>query len=453
MAKNSRVWEPWEDDRIMNSEASSKTLSEVLDRSIQAIENRRSKLRRMYFMSAEEQQQIFNLTKARLEKSKDIQFRLDELTAGHNFSPQQLLILKTALRDNLDIRPIINEEYTPSQLRELYLCLKSGIDISWATPKYDAKQIVELRLGLEHNVDVSWYTNPAFSCEAMRQIRYGLEANLEVQYYASTAYNCLQMLQLREALREHLPIWKIASPAYSAEQMKVLRKALKSGMDITTFSDPKLSSTQMNSLYKALFEKFRAVYPTARQTPKPVGVSLKDLDEKGEPFVIHCKLQSHAEELLKQLEDLGYSWGVLSTRNGSLGGMCFYCSPDKKRLHTNQNKPKDGSQITYMALKENCAQYIKDGLIDEDENWISCTQKSPDRAGLYVCLERDKATKVIQERMLELRRDERGKLHFLTDGTVIAWKPHVSRKEMPYHFKKTKTEQADEVLTATPLTI
>lgn len=449
MGKNSRIWEQWEDDRIMNSEEPSKVLSELLDRSVHAIEARRSKLRRMYFMSPEEQQQIYDLTKARLEKSKDIQLKLEELTTGHDFCPQQLLILKTALRDSLDIRPIINENYTPSQLRELYLCLKSGIDISWATPNYDAKQIVEFRLGLEHKVNISWYTNPAFSCEAMRQIRYGLENNLEIQYYASTAYNCLQMQQLREALKEHLPIWKIASPAYSAEQMKVLRKAIKNGVDITSFANPKLSPTQMNAQHKALFDKFRAVYPTARHIIKSSGVSLKDLDEKGAPFVIHCKLHVHAEELLEKLKELGYTWEHLNMRNGSFGGMYFYCNPKEKTLYSNQNKPKDGSQITYLSLEDNNSE------INEEEEWISCSQDTPKRVGLYVCLERNKGTREIQERMLELCRDESGKLYFLTEGTVIAWRPHVSREEMPYHFKKAKEEPSEEpsVLPLTPLTI
>lgn len=436
-AKTHRVWTPEEDFLILNSSASAKELAAVLGRTVNAVFTRRAKLRKETLKSQPEIQESLDKQHrwraAHEERARNIQ----ELTAGRGYTQEQVKSLMAADKDGLDIAPMLNPAFDAKQLREITSGLKSGIDVGlYADPKYDHGQMVEIRLGLEHGINTEWYENPAFSCAAMRQIRYGLECGLAVQYYANPCYTCNQMEQLRQALRERLPVWKIANPAYTWEQMKVLRSALNSNIDITTFANPAIPAAEMKRRFRALQDKYRAVYLTRSERPKPSGKSLVGLDSIGEPFVIHCRSDAHAKEFLKRLEDLGYSWGALKMKSpGTLAGLYFQCFPKEKRVRSNQNKPKNGDFTTYLALKENAA--IIEAALPDTENWVSCTQSPPPSAGLYLCLVRDMQTGVIQERMLEYRRTPEGQLRFLKEPneSVLTWKPHIS-KEKRYQIER-----------------
>ena len=448
MSKNSKVWTQEEDNFLMIAKQgglSSTDIAKALNRSICALETRYSKLNRQKYLSEEEVLLAIEDNKRKLKTDKEIQLRLEELTKGEDYSPQQLLIIKDTLRANLNPRYLLNPQLLPSQMKEIFLGLRADVDVAlYASVVYDCKQMTELRLGLEHHVDISWYTNPQLSCEAMRQIRYGLETKLEVQYYASPMYNCWQMLQIREALKDRLPVWKLANPAYDPEQMKILRMALKSRLDISSFADPSIPADKMKKMYFAIRDKYRGVYPVNFRGPVTNGESLSDLNDKNELFVVHCKANENSEEFLQKMEDLGYQWGHLKTNSsGTLASMYFYCDPKKKHLYSDQNKPKDGKYFAYLSLRDD-ALGIKEADPPEDENWVACSYLKPDRVGFYVCLVRNRETNEVSERMIDYRRNLNGQLKWKTEDTVLAWRPHVSRAERYGEKDTPKTQEKEQ---------
>lgn len=447
MAKTHRAWTPEEDYIVMNSTASVKEIAAVLGRTVAAVYTRRAKLTREQMKSPQERQASIDKQHENMRIHKERVQTLMEATEGMNFTPEQISYIKIAIKKKLDIRPMLNPAFNPFQMKEIAIGLRSGVDVSvYADPKYNSAQMSEIRLGMEHGVNTEWFQNPAFSCDAMRQIRYGLETGLAVQYYANPCYTCDQMKQLREALRERLPVWKLANPAYQWEQMYILRRALRSDIDISTFSDPSLSAKEMEKRFIVLRDKFRAVYLTRSERPKPSNRSLEDLDYLEEPFIIHCRSDAHARELLKRLEMLGYSWGNLKANSsGTYSSVYFQCFPKEKRVRSNPNKPKNGDFITYLALKENMV--VIDAALPEMENWVSLSQGPPSSAGIYRCLVRDTQTSIIQERMLEYSRNTEGKLRFLLqeNETVLTWMPHVARQQRYQKLKQAQTEAQESI--------
>lgn len=446
MAKN-RIWTPEEDYLLLHSTATNKELAAVLGRTVAAVTTRKAVLRREQFKSPTERQTAIDLQHENMRKHRERTQTLLDAIEGMDFSPEQISYLRDAVNDGLNILPMANPAFSTKQMKEIAIGLRSGVDVSaYAKTDYNEAQMAELRLGLEHRVCIDWYTNREFSCEAMRQIRLGLEAGLDVQYYANPHYTCDQMRQLREALRERLLIWKLANPDYSWKQMYLLRRALRSNLDISTFSDPSLSEQEMERRFLKLRDKIRAVYPTRSERPKPSNRSLEELDELNEPFVIHCRSEAHAKELLKRLETLGYSWGNLKTNSrGGYSSVYFQCFPKEKRVRSDQNKPKNGDFITYLALKENMA--VIDAVLPEMENWIPLAQGAPPSAGIYKCLVRDRRNGAIQERMIEYSRNTEGKLKFLSEENelILTWMPHVSRVQRYQKMKEAKAQAQENI--------
>ena len=434
MSKNAKKWEVWEDNLILTSKVPTKTLMEVLNRSYDAISTRKTLLKRRYFMEQEERERNIENFFRNQARSLEVQEELERRTAGLNFSPQCRNILQLAIKDSLNIDLLLNPEYKAAQLKELYFCLKAGVDISFATPDYNEKQITEIRLGRQHSIDTSAYEDPNYCFEAMRQIRYGLEAGLSVDVYASHDYHYAKMHILRDCLRNRIPTKVIANPAYSVLRMKIMRSAVKAGLDTTTFEDPNIPDTEAKRIFQDLYAKFRAIYPVLSKIPKREHFSLDNLHDAGEPFVVHCNIHSLAVEFLNEMKNLGYSWDkIVAKKPNSLGGLCFYCNPKEKTLYANQNKPKGDCFVSYASIKENDSPLRKD-------NWIPYDQAPPRKRGMYLCLVKDKESGEVKERFLEYEPGERLNRRFRVDGTVLSWKPHFTREELSSRKKSYPDE-------------
>lgn len=428
MSKNARKWEEWEDNIILTSKASIQTLTEVINRSYDAIASRRTVLRRRYDLTSEEIGDVQEHVVKIKNKSITLSQEFLQLTEGMSFTPQSLYILATAYKQGFDITDLLNPDYETSQIKELFLCLKEGIDISWMNG-HNAKQIVEIRLGKMHGIDTSWYEDPRYDFNCMRQLRYGLEAKLPVQVYASFDYTSGHMNVLRDCLRNRIPTETIKNPKYSVFRMKIMRSAVKAGLDTTTFEDPDIPDSRAKEMYKNLSEKFRAVYPTLSKIPKLEHFSLQNLHDAGEPFVVHCGWHDLAKEFLNEMKDLGYSWDKINNVSRLLGGLCFYCNPKEKTLYANQNKPKGDCFVSYASIK-----YKQSPLRRDD--WVSCEEELPPQSGMFLCMVRNENTGETKERFIEFDRQRR----FRVEGTVLSWKPHFTREELST-YKKNYPEE------------
>lgn len=428
MSKNARIWEPWEDEIILTSKVPIKTLVDVLNRSYDAISTRKALLRRRHLCTKLEIEQQAHEEKRRQRRASALEKELQKKTEGLDFSAQKLYILKQLLKGGFNIDPLLNPKYSLAQLKELDACIRAKIDISWMTT-HNPQQIVEIRLGKQHGVDTSCYENPAFCAECMRQIRYGLEAKLPVQVYASLFYNCGQMHILRDCLRNRIPTKIIANPKYSVLRMKIIRSAVKAGLDTTTFEDPNIPDAQAKAIYTDLYNKYRAVYPTLSKIPKLEKFNLENLDDAGEPFVVHCGLHEYALEFLDEMKNLGYSWNkIISKPNGKLGGLSFYCNPKERTLYADQNRPKGDCFVSYASIKHKQSPLRR-------EDWVSCSKELPKYSGMFLCMVQNSAGET-KERFVEFNRQRQ----FCVEGTVLSWKPHFTREELATYKKENCPE-------------
>lgn len=137
---------------------------------------------------------------------------------------------------------LLSSGFTADQIREIYIGLKYGLDISlYFNSAFTWRKMREIRLGLEQGLDVSQYANPSYSYWQMREIRLGLKNNLDVSRYSNPAYTAREMNCLRHKCQME------AQEVFSEDEMFIHRMEhynilisqdkMKAYIELTNFSD------------------------------------------------------------------------------------------------------------------------------------------------------------------------------------------------------------------------
>lgn len=184
-----------------------------------------------------------------------------------DYSEIQLDFLQSCINSNVDVTLMLNPEFSPEQMEQIYLGLRYNmhmnntykmsylwlldtteprgaiyIDVAlYAHTYYNAEQMRIIREGLERGLDVFWYSNPMFNARQMDIIRKGLLDGVDVSIYASPNFAWDQMYAIHLGLVQGLPAWLYANTSYSTNKMATAREALKKGLDIRPLLRSKIS--------------------------------------------------------------------------------------------------------------------------------------------------------------------------------------------------------------------
>lgn len=138
-------------------------------------------------------------------------------------------ILK-GIRQRLPVKEYANKKFSPEQMKQIRLGMKSGISYQlYAAPyislsamkqwrkmlekgvgdkdiidylaqdgrSYDAEQIKQIRMGMKDKLDVKLFANPDYSAEQMKQIRLGVKNDIDYEVYANGNFTAEQMQKIR----------------------------------------------------------------------------------------------------------------------------------------------------------------------------------------------------------------------------------------------------------------
>ena len=95
-------------------------------------------------------------------------------------SDQQLKCIKIATDKGLNVKCLLNIDFTEDQLNELIHIMENGINpIAYAEPVYSAECMHEYALAMEHGIDVTLALDPRLELDDLRVV---LKALMKKQY-------------------------------------------------------------------------------------------------------------------------------------------------------------------------------------------------------------------------------------------------------------------------------
>lgn len=131
-------------------------------------------------------------------------------------------------------------KYSSDQLKELFIGLKRGLDVS----KYDnidlnPAQMKELRIAQQHGVDMKGFDTPNINADYMRQVCYAKESGIDISLFqlnedGSCRFTPDQLREIRIGLQNGLSIEKVklyANESLDANVMKALRLGIQDGIE------------------------------------------------------------------------------------------------------------------------------------------------------------------------------------------------------------------------------
>lgn len=147
------------------------------------------------------------------------------------------------------------KDFCEEQLIEIKKAIKQGLDIKLlANPIYNCFQMKELRMGLLHKIKIVYFANPEFNCLQMQEIRLGMEHGIDVRKYAKPKISSFKMREIREHMEidSEVLCGKYYRKDYDFLQWCVMKYGLNNGADISRYANPSLSAGQMLDIYNTL---------------------------------------------------------------------------------------------------------------------------------------------------------------------------------------------------------